>query len=223
MDLADDLIQKGVLKTPRIISAFRAIHRADFMPESDQSLANIDEAFPIGERQTISQPYTVACMLELLQAEPGHTVMDVGSGSGWQTALLAHIVTDNKRVGGRVFALERLPALCAFGKANIEKYNFITSGVVEVFCRNAVTGLAEIAARIGGFDRIIAAAALRVPGTMQGVEMLISQIPPAWRQYIKIEGRIVLPINESIWVFTKRSDGSFTGIEYPGFVFVPLL
>ena len=130
MSLVDDLIAKSVLKTPRIIQAFRDTNRADFLPEDERPLAEIDEAFPIGEGQTISQPYTVAFMLELLAPKPGQHILDVGFGSGWQSALLAHIVSDNKKTSGRVFAIERLQKLCDFGKANIAKYGYTTSGVV---------------------------------------------------------------------------------------------
>lgn len=216
MDLADDLIQKGVLKTPRIIEAFRHIYRADFLPQDERPLADVDEALPIGEGQTISQPYTVAFMLELLQPKPGQYILDVGFGSGWQSSLLAHIVTNNKQTAGRVFAIERLANLCAFGKKNIAKYNFITSGVVETYCRDAVGELSDVARSAGGFDGIIAAASLHAPADEK-------HIPSAWKKHLKSGGRIVMPINESLWVFSKRKNGSFEKKEHPGFVFVPLV
>ena len=218
MNLADDLIAKGVLKTPRIVQAFRDINRADFMPEDERPLAEVDEAFPIGEGQTISQPYTVAFMLELLHPKPGQHILDVGSGSGWQSALLAHIVSNNKQTTGRVFAIELIRKLCNFGKVNIAKYNYITSGVVETYCRDAVSELDEVAKASGGFDGIIAAAA---PSSK--TEHIETAIPSAWKKHLKVGGKIVMPINESLWMFTKTKKNIFDKKEYPGFVFVPIV
>lgn len=218
MSLADDLITKGVLKTPRIIKAFRDTTRADFMPEDERPLAEINEAFPIGEGQTISQPYTVAFMLELLEPKPGQHILDVGFGSGWQSALLAHIVSDNKKTSGRVFAIERLQKLCDFGKTNIAKYSYITSGVVETYCRDAVIELDDVAKASGGFDGIIAAAA--APAKQRNIE---SSIPRAWKKHLKLGGKIVMPVGESLWVFTKKKPHILDKKEYPGFTFVPLV
>ena len=218
MSLADDLVTKGVLKSPRIIQAFRDTNRADFMPEDERSLAEIDEPFPIGEGQTISQPYTVAFMLELLGPKPGQHILDVGFGSGWQSALLAHIVSDNKKTSGRVFAIERLQKLCDFGKTNIAKYNYITSGVVETYCCDAVVELDNVAKVAGGFDGIIAAAA--APAKQDSIE---SSIPRAWKKHLKPGGKIIMPIGESLWVFTKKKSNELDGKEYPGFLFVPLV
>ena len=77
MGLVDQLVKKGWLKTPRIIEAFRKIKRADFMPEDMRDLAELDEALPIDKGQTISQPLTVAFMMELLQPQPGDKILDV--------------------------------------------------------------------------------------------------------------------------------------------------
>ncbi|TSC72762.1 MAG: UPF0755 protein [Parcubacteria group bacterium Gr01-1014_48] len=218
MSLADDLVRKGVLKSAHIIQAFRDIRRADFMPEDERAFSEIDEAFPIGEGQTISQPYTVAFMLELLHPNVGQNILDVGFGSGWQTALLAHIVSENKKKPGRVFAIERIRALYNFGKKNIAKYSFIANGVVKTYCRNAVLELDNVSESAGGFHGIIAAAS--APMQVGEAE---SSIPRAWKKHLKIGGKIVMPIGESLWVFTKKKGNSFEKKEYPGFLFVPLV
>lgn len=218
MSFTDDLIKKGVLKTPRIIRAFRDTDRADFMPKDERPLAEIDEAFPIGEGQTISQPHTVAFMLELLNPKPGQHILDVGFGSGWQSALLAHIVSNNKKTSGRVFAIERLENLCDFGKANIAKYSYIASGVVETFCSDAVLELDAVAKASGGFDGIIAAAS--APAKKGNIE---SSIPRAWKKHLKIGGVIVMPIGGSVWIFIKKKPNKLEGREYAGFAFVPLI
>ena len=99
MALIDNLIQEGWLKTPRIIEAFRKIKRVDFLPENIKNLAELNEALPIGYGQTISQPLVVAFMLEQLQPEIGDKILDVGSGSGWTSALLGEIVGGPTKAG----------------------------------------------------------------------------------------------------------------------------
>src|SRR3989344_4989772 len=113
MTLADMLIKKGVLKNPRLVEAFKKVDRKNFIPESEKDLAYIDEPLPIGEGQTISQPWTVAFMLELLVPKPNDNILEIGYGSGWQTALLA-------ACGANVWAIERIDKLCELGKTNLE-------------------------------------------------------------------------------------------------------
>ena len=200
--VVDNLIQKGVLKTPAVIKAFRKIKRADFLPPESARLADLDEALPIGFGQTISQPYTVAFMMELLAPRKGQKVLDVGSGSGWTAALLSEVVGKS----GRVFALERIPELCRFGRENADKYGFVKEGRLVFFCQDATQGLAKHAP----YDRIIAAAAGR-------------EIPKAWREQLKTGGRLVAPVENSILLLVKLDDENFETSEYPGFAFVPLV
>jgi len=110
--LIQNLIDNGSLKTPEIIAAFQKIDRGDFVPDEVKNLAYENMALPIGWGQTISQPQVVAFMLELLQPQKGEKILDVGSGSGWQTALLASIVGDT----GNVTAIASIPEVFAFGK-----------------------------------------------------------------------------------------------------------
>jgi protein-L-isoaspartate(D-aspartate) O-methyltransferase len=202
MALVDSLIQQGWLKTPRIIGAFREIKRVDFMPEDMRDLAELNEALPIGFGQTISQPLVVAFMLEQLQPEPGNKILDVGSGSGWTTALLACIVSPK----GKVTAIEINPELMEFGKKNTAKYNFVEKGIAEFICADASSGHKQGSP----FDRILASASAK-------------EIPEAWKKQLKIGGRIVAPIGSSIWLFVKKSETEFEKREYPGFAFVPLV
>jgi len=202
MALIDSLIREGWLKNPQIIEAFRKIKRVDFLPKEMKDLAELNEALPIGYGQTISQPLVVAFMLELLSPQPGEKILDVGSGSGWTSALLAEIVGE----GGKVIAIEVIPELMAFGKSNIEKYNFIKKGIVECFCTDGSKGYAKEAP----FDKILASASAR-------------EIPLIWKEQLKVNGKIVTPIGNSIWLFIKKSEKEFEEIEHPGFVFVPLI
>ncbi|MDO8425302.1 MAG: L-isoaspartyl protein carboxyl methyltransferase, partial [bacterium] len=118
--IVDHLFVTGVLRTPAILDAFRAVRREHFVLPEDWRSAEQDTPLPIGYGQTILQPTTVAIMLEWLEPLPGARVLDVGSGSGWTTALLAHIVGPE----GIVTGIEVIPDLVALGQQNLRKYNF---------------------------------------------------------------------------------------------------
>ncbi len=197
-----DFIKQGVLKKPRIIEAFERIDRADFVLPENRDNAYINAPLPIGEGQTISQPLTVAFMIELLQPEPGDRIFEIGFGSGWQTTILAEII--GKR--GKIFAVERISELFRFGRKNIAKYNFIKNGIVKTISGDATLGLR----RHAPFDKIIAAA------SAQG-------IPKEWLKELKVGGRLVAPIKNSIWLYVKKSEKEFEKQEFPGFIFVPLV
>ncbi|PIY73938.1 MAG: protein-L-isoaspartate O-methyltransferase, partial [Candidatus Portnoybacteria bacterium CG_4_10_14_0_8_um_filter_40_50] len=136
-ELINNIIKDGYLKTPRIIKAFKKIDRKNFVPEDFKEEAYVNAPLPIGFGQTISQPLTVAFMIELLEPEPGNIILDVGAGSGWQTAILAEIVGKY----GKVFAIELIEKLAEFGKANVDKYDFIKKGRVEFVQGDGSLGL----------------------------------------------------------------------------------
>jgi protein-L-isoaspartate(D-aspartate) O-methyltransferase len=198
--LIENLISEGYLKTPRIIDAFYNVKRADFMPEKLKDEAQVNAPLPIGYGQTISQPLTVAFMLELLQPEKGDKILDVGSGSGWQSSLLAYIVGKE----GKVLAIERIPELSEFGKKNSEKYKF---GNLEFITGDGSKGYKKEAS----FDKIIVAAAA------------FGKIPEELKKQLRIGGRLVIPVDHSIWLVVKESEDKYKEREFPGFVFVPLV
>ena len=202
MDLINNLIKENWLRSPEIIEAFKKIKRSDFLPEDVKDLAELNEAIPIGYGQTISQPLVVAFMLELLQLEEGEKILDVGSGSGWTTALLAEIVGEK----GKIISIELIPELKEFGEKNVAKYDFVKKGTVEFICADGSKGYKKEAS----FDKILASASAE-------------KLPLAWKEQLKINGKIVTPIGSSIWLFEKKAEKEFIKTEYPGFAFVPLI
>ena len=118
--LVEKLIKEGVLKTSQIIEAFLANDRKYFIPAGLHSEAYVDAPLPIGRGQTISQPYTVAFMMELLDPRPGQKILDVGFGSGWTTAILAKIAGR----AGRVYGLEIVHEIFKLGKRNLAQFAY---------------------------------------------------------------------------------------------------
>lgn len=207
MPLVEDLVKSGYLRSPDIIKAFKKIKRQDFLPSSNPEAAEINEPLPIGYGQTISQPLTVAFMLELLEPQPGDKILDIGSGSGWTTALLANIVGNS----GRVYAVERIKELKEFGEKNAAKYNFIEKGIVQFFCADGYQGLPKSAP----FDKILVSAASE-------------RMPDNLKHQLKPGGKIVIPIgrpfnSQDIVVLHKTKEDKWQEERYPGFVFVPLI
>lgn len=200
--LIKELIRGGYFKNPTLIGAFEKIDRIDFVPENFKNEAYLNQPLPIGFGQTISQPLTVAFMLELLEPKTDEKILDVGAGSGWVSALLAQVVGEK----GKVLAIERIPELCEFGKQNLAKYNFIEKGIVELICGDASKGYAKGAP----YDKIIAAAAGQ-------------EVPAVWKDELKIGGRLVMPLGNRIVVLDKVGPNEFEEKEFFGFSFVPLI
>lgn len=201
-NLIKELIEEGYLRTKSIIEAFQKIDRVDFVLEEYINEAYVNHPLPIGFGQTISQPLTVAFMLELLEPKPGEKILDVGAGSGWQTSLLAYLAGEQ----GKVIAIEIIPELKKFAETNIEKYNFIKIGRAELILGDGSKGYQKEAP----FDKIIAAAAA-------------PSIPPAWKEQLKIGGVIVAPVGQNIVVLKKLNQNEFSQKQYFGFSFVPLV
>lgn len=190
--------KRGILVTPRIIEAFLKVDRVNFMPEAMREETYGDYPLPIGKGQTISQPSTVAFMLELLQVQEGDEVLDIGSVSGWALALLACLVGKKSHVIG----LERVDTLIEYANEHLN----------QIKCSNAVVQKAGSELGLPGkkFDAIlVSASAQNFPGS------LLKQLKP--------NGRLVIPIRDSIFRYSKFDDDRYTEEEYPGFRFVPLI
>lgn len=212
-ELTDALIQDGYLKTKELVEAFEQIDRADFVPEDQRDHAYANMPLSIGFNQTISQPLSVAFMLELLEPKAGERVLDIGSGTGWQTAILAQIVGRKTSEGeegessrGSVVAVELVPELKAISEKNLDRYGFVEQGIVTVVLGDGTKGYKKSAP----YDKIIASASSE------------GDVPVAWKRQLKIGGRIVAPIGSSIVVIDKVSKTTYTKKEHFGFNFSPL-
>lgn len=200
----EDLMQRlehetEVFRKNGIKNAFEEVDRKDFVIEDYKPEAYEDYALPIGYQQTISQPTVVAFMLELLDVREENRVLDVGSGSGWTTALLAKLVGKK----GSVIGLEIVPELVNRGRENIKKYAPSNADIKLVKAGRAIPAT-------GQFDRIlVSASSEEVPQEL--VERLVSG------------GVMVLPVRESLYRISKTHKGEIEEKKYPGFVFVPLI
>lgn len=200
--LVEALVHNGYLKSSPIIRAFNEIKRADFVPFKFEQEAEADIPLPIGYGQTISQPTTVAIMLELLNPQAGQHILDVGSGSGWTSALLGYIVG----VKGKIVAIERLPELHEMTKQNTEKFGLISTGVIE-----CVLGDGSLGCELyKPYDRILVSASP-------------DEIPGALKKQLAIGGKMVIPIYNHLCYIEKRGENDFYKEEFPGFSFVPLI
>lgn len=182
-----------------IDKAFDQVDRSQFvLPELTDS-ADLDMPLPIGFGQTISQPTTVRLMLGWLEPQLGDKVLDVGSGSGWTTALLAHLVGPS----GKVYAVELVPELVEFGRQNCQKL-----GLKNVrFCQAGQKyGLPKEAP----FERILVSAAAE-------------KLPTGLIDQLNVGGKMVIPVRNDILEIEKTSAKDTETRVHPGFVFVPLI
>ncbi|HEX5447979.1 MAG TPA: protein-L-isoaspartate O-methyltransferase [Candidatus Saccharimonadales bacterium] len=183
----------------RIDSAFKAIKREWFVPEELKARSAVDTPLPIGFGQTISQPYTVRMMLEWLQVQPGDKILDVGSGSGWTSALLGYLTGPS----GQVHAVEIVPALVAFGRANSRR-----TGLKNIRFHQA--GRRYGLPRLAPYDRIL-------------VSATADEIPAELTNQLKPGGKLVIPVKNDIVEAQKQPGGKLETKTHPGFVFVPLI
>ncbi len=186
-----------------VARAFAAIPRTGFLPEAERWRVDYDGPLPIGHGQTNSQPRTVADMLRLLDVRPGQHVLDVGSGSGWTTALLGTLVGPT----GSVVGVERVPELVAFGSANLTATDQPWARIEQAL--DDVLGWPEEAP----YDRILVSAeATSLPRALVG-QLVADDAAP---------GRLVIPVaGEMLLVERHAEDEQVT--RHGRYRFVPLL
>lgn len=196
--LTDTLSEKGIADK-RVLDAIRAVPRHLFLDSGFEAHAYQDKAFPIGADQTISQPYTVAFQTELLEVKPHSKILEIGTGSGYQTAILLHL-------RARVFTIERQLEL--FKKTSIffEKMGYRPK---KAIFGDGYKGLPEEAP----FEGIIVTAGA-------------PEVPKPLMAQLRVGGRLVIPVGTDEQIMTlyiRKSAKEFEKKEFGSFRFVPLL
>lgn len=191
------LLKKGgYIRSKKVEKAFVDVPREKFVPEEMKKYAYINEPLPIMKGQTISQPLTVVVMTEALDVKEEQKILEIGTGSGYQAAILSRLVGKN----GKVITIERIPELVEFAKKNLKEYKNVV-----VVSGNGSVGYDEEAP----YDRIIVTA--EAP-----------DIPKKLLEQLKHGGKMVIPVRDKMWVITKTKNGfkkEFLGY----FSFVPLI
>ena len=193
------MIRSGMLLSPNIVKAFEIVDRKDFVKSEYLERTYDDRPLPIGLGQTVSQPSTVAFMLERLEVNKGEKILDVGAGSGWTTALLSYLVGSK----GEVTGIERLEPLVKFGSVNIKKYSYSKVSIIQA---EQDFGYKEGAP----YDKILVSAAAQ-------------EIPKVLVDQLKVGGIMVIPVKSSVYKVTKTGENDIEHDEYYGFSFVPLV
>lgn len=195
-----EVIRSKGITDERVLNAILHIPRHFFMDSAFDKIAYEDRAFPIGEDQTISQPYTVAYQTQLLEIRPFDKVLEIGTGSAYQACVLAEM-------GAQVYSIERQKKLFDLNK----KFEFLKKyPSIKIFFGDGYEGLPTFAP----FDKVIVTAAAPF-------------IPPRLIEQLKPGGRMVIPVGEGniqrMLRITRQADGSVSEETFDNFSFVPLL
>jgi protein-L-isoaspartate(D-aspartate) O-methyltransferase len=192
---ADAMVREQIesrgVRDARVLAALRAVPRHRFVPEAYRESAYGDGPLPIGHRQTISQPYIVAVMTELLRPQPGDRVLEIGTGSGYQAAVLARLVR-------HVYSIEIVPELAARARASLEELGVAN---VEVFAGDGYRGLPDRAP----FDGILLTAAP-------------AEVPQPLLDQLAMGGRLVAPVggfDQDLRVLERTPEGIRTTTLFP--------
>ncbi len=196
--LVNDLVAAGALKSQKLIDAFLATDRRWFVPARLRHRAYDDVALPLGYEVTISQPSTLAIMLEWLDLRPGQRVLDVGAGSGWSTVLIARSV----RPLGQVHGVELVRPLRDAASRRLLRCSIANANIHQA-------GKELGWPRLRPYDRIL-------------VSATASQIPTALLGQLMPGGLMVAPVGYNLVRVRKDRDSKITTEEKPGFIFSPL-
>ena len=196
--LVEQLRNKGITDE-EVLSAIGSVPRHLFMDSGFESHAYQDKAFPIAAEQTISQPYTVAFQSQLLQVQKGQSILEIGTGSGYQTAVLTLL-------GADVYSIERQHQLYRYSMRQLPKLGYRSKKLVF---GDGYKGLPEFAP----FDRILVTAGAK-------------EVPKALLNQLVIGGRMVIPVGtetQEMILMVRTSAKEFEKQKHGTFRFVPML
>ena len=195
-----DILREKGISDERVLTAMNNIPRHYFLDTALDNIAYEDRAFPIGDGQTISHPYTVAYQSQLLQVKPTDKILEIGTGSIYQATVLAEM-------GAKVFTIERQKNLFDKSKVYVFKSKYPH---LKFFYGDGFEGLPTYAP----FDKVIVTAAAPF-------------IPPKLIQQMKVGGLMIIPVDEGeeqrMLRLTKNEDGSYSEEVFENFSFVPML
>ncbi len=203
-ELVERLVRWGYLKKQNIIDAFKKVPRHEFIPENIRDYSYADQPLSIGHGQTISAPSMISIMLESLDLKTGLKVLEVGTGSGYNAALIAEVVGKK----GGVFSIERIDELAEFGRVNLKRTGY---GWVQVVVGDGTCGYKKEAP----WDRIL-------------VTACAPELPKPLVKQTKIGGKLGAPVGQhymfQTWVVAEKRENEELKIEgRGGCSFVPLV
>ncbi len=198
--MVESQLRERGISDERLLAAMSKVPRHEFVSQQNWNEAYADHPIPIAEKQTTSQPYMIAAMIQAAEIKPEDRVLEIGAGSGYQTALLAELAS-------QVFAVERYPSLAETAQHTLERLGYRNAKIVT---GDGSLGLPESAP----FDAIIVSAAA-------------PRLPPALVEQLAVAGRLIVPVGESeqqvVQLLQKNADGSTSIRTLEGCRFVPLI
>ncbi|MDO5835314.1 MAG: protein-L-isoaspartate O-methyltransferase [Methanobacterium sp.] len=203
-DLVEKLFNQGYIKTEKVKEAMLKVPREEFMPPENSSYAYLDRPFPIGNGQTISAPHMVAILAEKLELTDGMNILEIGTGLGYNAAVVAEIMGDE----GHVYTIERIPALVEKSRENLNKTGY--SQRVTVMEGDGTTGYPDKAP----YDRIYGTASA-------------PKIPEPLKEQLKIGGKLIMPVGsdyyQELLLVMRISEDQYQTRNLGGVVFVPMI
>ena len=204
-ELVDKLSRNGYIKTDQVKNAMLFVPREEFIPPENRRYAYIDQPLPIGKGQTISAPHMVAMICETLDLKRGMKILEVGSGFGYNAAVVAEIIGPE----GHLFTTERIESLAKSARDNLKRTGF--DQCVTVLHTDGTKGLKEEAP----FDRIYATASA-------------PKIPEPLKEQLKIGGRLLTPIGsrnhfQELICIVRLSENEYESRKLGGVAFVPMI